>query len=172
MSMASLSRADILRLVRACAGFLAISVVLGAGANLLRPASSRLPWIGDWSHHVETLAFRAGVPVAFLNGARERVADPETVVFDARKPSDYAAGHLPGARSLPVADVDARIVDYVHLLEPETPILVYCGSMTCTDALDLAIRLRGFGFENATIYPGGYDEWVGYGGEIRTGGAP
>jgi rhodanese-related sulfurtransferase len=169
---ASSPRGERLRLAAVCAALLAISGVLGAAANALRPEATRLPWTGDWDRHIETLAFRAGIPVTFLLGARERLGDPATVVFDAREPDVYAYGHLPGALSLPVADVDRRIVDHVHRLTPETPILVYCGSLDCDDALELALRLREFGFQDLTLYPGGYAEWVDYGGAVRSGETP
>lgn len=149
-----------------------LALVLGATANALRPAAGRLAWVGDWSRHIETLAFRAGIPVVFLNGTRELVNNPETVVFDARPPEEYAAGHLPGALNLPVGEVDARIGRYAHLLTPETPILTYCDGMDCTDGLELARKIRAFGFNNVTLYPGGFAEWVAYEGKIRTGEDP
>lgn len=169
---ASTPRGEALRLAAACAALLMASGALGAAFNALRPEATRLPWTDDWDRHIETLAFRAGIPVTFLLGARERLGDPATVVFDSREPDVYAHGHLPGALSLPVADIDARIVDHVHRLTPETPILVYCGGADCDDGLELALRLREFGFQDLTLYPGGYAEWVKYGGVVRTGETP
>lgn len=165
-------RGELLRLAGACASLLALSLALGTGANLLRPPASRLPWIGEWDLHIETKAFRAGIPVTFLTGAQARAADPATMIFDARIPEQYEAGHLPRARNLPVGDVDRRIGDFARLLTPETPILIYCGGSDCADGLDLAVKLRELGFADLTLYPGGYAEWVGYGGATRTGAAP
>ncbi|HAL91754.1 MAG TPA: hypothetical protein DCM68_01860 [Verrucomicrobia bacterium] len=165
-------RGETLRLAGACAGLLALAAALGISTNLLRPKATRLPWAGDWAHHVETKAFRAGIPVVFLAGARARAHDPATVVFDARIPEQYGAGHLPRALNLPVADADRRIGEYAHLLTPRTPVLVYCGGADCTDGFDLAIKLRGYGFEDLTLYPGGFAEWKQYGGAIRTGAQP
>jgi len=165
-------RGEILRLAGACAGLLAAAVALGTAVNTLRPESSRLPWVGDWEHHVESKAFRAGIPVAFLAGARDRVEDPAVVVFDARIREQYEAGHLPRARSLPLGEADRRLGDYAGLLTPDTPILVYCGGADCTDALELAVKLRGYGFQDLTLYPGGVAEWTEYGGKIREGGQP
>lgn len=165
-------RRESIRLAGTCAGLLALAALLGSAANLLRPASTRLPWIGDWQHHVENLAFKAGIPVTFLAGARERVGDPSTVVFDARISEHYAAGHLPRALSLPVAEAETRIGAYAERLTPQTPILTYCDVADCTDGLDLAAKLRQMGFENLTLYPGGYAEWVQYGGAVDKGEKP
>lgn len=165
-------RIEALRLAGACAGLLALSAALGTGTNLLRPKATRLPWVGDWDHHVENQAFRAGIPVALLAGARERVEDPAVAILDARIPAQYAAGHLPRALNLPVAEAELRIGSYVHLLTPQTPLLVYCGEAGCTDGLELALKLRAFGFSDVTLYPGGFAEWTAYGGATRTGDKP
>ena len=165
-------RLEALRLAGTCAGLLALSAALGGGVHLLRPKATRLPWVGDWEHHVENKAFRAGLPVAMLAGARERVENPAVAILDARIPAQYAAGHLPRALSLPVDEAETRIGAYVHLLTPTTPLLVYCGEAGCTDGLDLAMKLRTFGFTDVTLYPGGYAEWTAYGGAVRKGTAP
>lgn len=168
----AIRRGDAFRLAGAGALLLAVSAMLGLTANVLRPAATRLPWAGDWAHHVENLAFRAGVPVAFLESARARVGAADTVVFDARIPAQYAAGHLPGAFSLPLEDVERQLGAHAARLRPDTPILVYCGGADCTDALELALKLRELGFADLTLYPGGYAEWAAYGGAVRTGDAP
>ena len=168
----ALRRGDALRLAGAGAALLAVSAMLGVAVNFLRPAATRLPWTSDWAHHVENLAFRAGVPVTFLEGARTRAGAADGIVFDARIPEQYAAGHLPGAINLPLEDVERQLGTHAARLRPDTPILVYCGGADCTDALDLALKLRELGFADLTLYPGGYAEWVQYGGATRAGDAP
>lgn len=170
--MAATRQGEVFSLVCTCAGLLGLAAILGTIVNTVRPAATRLPWKGDWEHHLETKAFQAGIPVVFLAGARERAEDPAVVVFDARTRAEYEAGHLPRAHSLPVAETDARLGAYARLLTLQTPLLVYCGGAQCADALDLALKLRAYGFENLTLYPGGFAEWTEYGGEVRTGGEP
>lgn len=153
-------------------GLLALSAALGALVNAVRPAGTRLPWVQDWSRHIESLAFRHDIPVALLLSARGQIQDSATVVFDARSPEEYADGHILDAHSLPVADADREIVRYMHIVAPDTPILVYCGSATCEDALELALKLRDLGFTAVTLYPGGYAEWIEYDGATAQGDAP
>ena len=170
--LAAVRRSETLHLAGACASLLALSVVLGTGVHLLRPEATRLPWIGEWDLHIETKAFRAGIPVTFLAGAQTRANDAAGMVFDARIPEQYAAGHLPRARSLPVGEADQRIGAYAGRLTPQTPILIYCGGADCDDGLELALKLREYGFTDLTLYPGGYAEWIAYGGAVRTGDQP
>jgi len=165
-------RFETLRLTLACAGLLGLAIALGIGVNLLRPSATRLPWVGDWERHIETQAFRAGIPVVFLSGAQERSVDSTVVILDARDPDLYEYGHIPRALNLPVAEVDQRIGKYASRLTPDTPILLYCGGADCGDALELAIKLREWGFTDLTLYPGGYAEWTEYGGAVRKGMEP
>ena len=37
---------------------------------------------------------------------------------------------------------------------------------------ELALKLRELGFSDVTLYPGGYAEWVQYGGATHAGDAP
>lgn len=151
---------------------LLLAVLLGAAFNAWRAPATRLPWSADWDRHIETLAYRAGIPVTFLIGVRNRMSDPETVFFDARSIAEYAAGRLPSAKPMPVAEAAERIGDHILDLTTETPIVVYCGGLDCPDALELALRLREFGFSDVTLYPGGFEEWVAYGGAVEKDPGP
>ena len=110
--------------------------------------------------------------MTFLEGVRTRVGSTNGITFDARIPEQYAAGHLPGALNLPLEDVERQLVAHAARLHLDTPVLVYCGGADCTDALELALKLRSLGFTDLTLYPGGYAEWVQYGGATRAGDAP
>ena len=165
-------RLEGLRLIGACAGLMMLAAVLGTVVNSLRPAVTHLSWVGDWEHHIETKAFRAGIPVTFLAGTQQRSADSSVVLLDARTPDLYEHGHIPRALNLPVGEMDQRLGNFASLLTPQTPILVYCGGADCGDALELAIKLREVGFADLTLYPGGYAEWKEYGGTIRKGMEP
>ncbi|HHX97302.1 MAG TPA: rhodanese-like domain-containing protein [Kiritimatiellia bacterium] len=162
-----------LRAVAGAVGWiLLLAVALSVAVNFLRPATSRLPWVSDWDRHIETQAFRAGIPVVFLPGVRERLERSTVVFLDARSPDDYALGHLPGAYSMPLEDMERALGDYVAILTPGTPLVVYCGDTDCSDGLDLAVKLVELGFQEVSLYPGGYAEWTEYGGAIQTGEQP
>lgn len=148
---------------------MALALVLGAAANVLRSPAARLPWRGEWDDHIETRAYRAGIPLIFLPGVRERLGAPEVVILDARGAAAYAAGHLPGALNIPVAEAEQRLADHAARLTPDTTLLVYCSGIECSDALELALKLRQWGFEKILLYPGGYEEWTAYGGAVQKG---
>jgi rhodanese-related sulfurtransferase len=43
------------------------------------------------------------------------------VLLDVRQPQEYAAGHMPGARLIPIGELDGRLSE----LQPEQPVIVY-----------------------------------------------
>lgn len=59
---------------------------------------------------------------------RGLVRNPGVVVLDVLSREAYAAGHLPGAVNIPVAELRARAA--AELPELDRPIVVYCGGPT------------------------------------------
>jgi rhodanese-related sulfurtransferase len=80
--------------------------------------------------------------------------DGRLVVLDARGPAAYAAGHLPGARSLPrpyaAADVAAL---------PPGLVVVYCWGPGCNGATKAARELAALGRPVKEML-GGFEYWV------------
>jgi rhodanese-related sulfurtransferase len=56
--------------------------------------------------------------------ANKLVADNphgDVLFLDVRQPKEYESGHLPGAKLLPLGDLDSRLTE----LDTEKPIVVY-----------------------------------------------
>ena len=60
-----------------------------------------------------------------LADMRRLVRDPRVVVLDVRSPEAYAAGHLPGAISIPVQELRERTPG--ELPDRDRAIVIYCG---------------------------------------------
>ena len=70
------------------------------------------------------------------------LSDPGFVLLDVRSPDLFAAGHVPGAVSLPHVRIDAaRLVDY----DADTLFVVYCAGPHCNGAKRAALRLAELG---------------------------
>ena len=80
---------------------------------------------------------------------------PDFVLVDARSDTAYAAGHLPGAISLPHARIDA---DAVAAL-PAGPVVTYCWGPACNGAVKAAAALAQLGRPVKEML-GGYEYWV------------
>jgi rhodanese-related sulfurtransferase len=76
------------------------------------------------------------------------------VVLDVRPAAEFAAGHITGARSLPLAELRRRLRD----LPADVQIVAYCRGRYCVYADDAVRRLRAEGFR-ATRLQDGFPEW-------------
>lgn len=139
-------------------------VVLGSLANALRPSPQ--PWSADWAHHVEMRARAEKIPLVYLPELKElAVADAESLV-DARSAEEYAAGHVPGAASLPADSPEDAFAAFAAAHPLDAPLVAYCRDIDCDDALVLCLALRDRGWTGVRLYPGGFAEWTAYGGAV------
>lgn len=136
---------------------LGVALLLGTLLNLLSPG--RIPWVQDWTDHVEKLASASGLSVVTMEQVREMVGQASHVILDARRPADYDKGHIPTAMSLPISAFEESFDQYVGLLAPETPVLVYCSGRECEESVELGQRLHSMGITNVVLYVGGFSEW-------------
>jgi rhodanese-related sulfurtransferase len=87
------------------------------------------------------------------------------VVVDARSPEAFAAGHLPGAVSLPHGDIDARTT---AAFAPERLVVTYCWGPHCNAATQAAAKFAALGFAVKEML-GGYDAWCHEGYRVERG---
>src|SRR5690606_16396850 len=72
----------------------------------------------------------------------QRMRCGEVTVLDVRPPEEYRAGHLPGALSIPIGELEARLAE----LPANREIVAYCRGPYCVMALDAVELLRAEGF--------------------------
>jgi len=83
-----------------------------------------------------------------------RLAAGDVVVIDVRPEAEYAAGHIAGARSLPIKGLAAGI----KALPRDLEVVSYCRGPYCVFADDAVRLLRRRG-RRARRLEGGYPEW-------------
>lgn len=79
----------------------------------------------------------------------------EVQLLDVRQPREYEAGHIPGARLIPLKELPERLAE----LTPEQPVLVYCAVGGRSRAA--AQFLSGQGFGEVYNLAGGIKAWQG-----------
>lgn len=82
----------------------------------------------------------------------------EVLVLDVRPADEYAAAHLPHARSLPVDELKKRLAE----LPQGTPVVAYCRGPFCLMARDAVELLRKKGYR-AFHLTDGVAEWRAHG---------
>ncbi len=84
----------------------------------------------------------------------DRVRAAEVVVLDVRPADEYAAGHIPGAVSLPLADLERRLAE----LPTDREIVAYCRGPYCVLAVQAVDLLRRRGLRARRLAEG-LPEW-------------
>jgi rhodanese-related sulfurtransferase/DNA-binding transcriptional ArsR family regulator len=85
---------------------------------------------------------------------RRQMEGRKVIVLDVRPISEYNAGHIAGARSIPSEELNSRLRE----LPKSRRIVAYCRGPYCVFADEAVMRLRARGYK-ACILEGGYPEW-------------
>ena len=86
-------------------------------------------------------------------------------VIDVREADEFAAGHLPDAKNVPLAKLSDRIADIEKF--KDKPVIVCCASgMRSSKA---CAELGKLGFTKVHNLEGGVDAWVGAGYPVKKG---
>jgi rhodanese-related sulfurtransferase len=96
-----------------------------------------------------------------------RADDGSILVLDVRPPEEYAAGHIPGAISIPLAELEPRLAD----LPPGAEIVAYCRGPYCVLAPQALGLLHRYGF-TARRLQDGLPEWWRAGLPVEVGSEP
>ena len=94
----------------------------------------------------------------------ERIRNDEVTVLDVRPYEEYRAGHIPGALSVPLDDLDRRMAE----LPLDREVVAYCRGPYCVLAIEAVERLRGRGYRASRLEEG-IPEWRARGLPVEFG---
>src|SRR5919199_2228745 len=83
-----------------------------------------------------------------------RMRSGEVVLVDVRPSEEYEAGHIEGARSIPIEELEARLAE----LPAESEVVAYCRGPLCAFAHEAVRQLRAKG-RSARRLEEGWPEW-------------
>lgn len=117
-----------------------VALFVGSGVVLIWPEIARL--VGA-SNEIGT------------HEATRLMNQPTTLVLDVREPAEFAAGHLPKARNIPLKELGNRL-DEIGKYK-ERPVVVTCRSGPRAGSACRMLKRAGFG----TVYQlkGGLNAW-------------
>jgi rhodanese-related sulfurtransferase len=98
---------------------------------------------------------------------QQRMRDDEIIVLDVRPVAEFAAGHIPGARSIPAGELAARI----HELPEGRTIVAYCRGPYCVFADTAVTLLREHGYSAVRLVEG-LPDWRAAGLPVETAEGP
>ncbi len=125
-------------------------------------AESRLAEVEQFTHaYLQERGAMEAVPGDEL---LRRVRSGEVTVLDVRPIEEYRAGHIPGALSVPLSDLRARLKE----LPKDREVVAYCRGPYCVMAVDAVELLRRRGFRAHRMEQGVVD-WRARGWRVESG---
>lgn len=101
------------------------------------------------------LGDRSGLESISRAELKKRLSAGDVVVLDVRPAVEYAAGHIRGARSLPLADLSRRLRE----VRKDSDVVAYCRGPYCVYADEAVRQLRRRGYQAARLEEG-FPEWA------------
>jgi rhodanese-related sulfurtransferase len=123
-------------------------------------AEARLAEVGEITNAY--LKSRGALERVSGNELMKRVRNGEVTVLDVRPAEEYRAGHIPGARSVPVSELGKRLAE----LPKNREIVAYCRGPQCVMAIEAVELLRKKGFRAHRMEEGVMD-WRARGWRIE-----
>jgi len=110
------------------------------------------------------LGDRDGIDVIDHKELAARLKDGTVVVLDVRPGQEYVAGHIRGARSMPMTELRRQL----KALSKDTEVVAYCRGPYCVFADDAVRELRRRGY-TARRLEDGFPEWKRAGLPVSVG---
>jgi rhodanese-related sulfurtransferase len=112
----------------------------------------------------EFLGRRGDMDAVSAAELRRRLRDGNVIVLDVRPRAEYEAGHIAGARSIPIAELEKCLSD----LPPDGEVVAYCRGPYCVFADEAVAALRAKGFR-ALRLADGFPDWRSRGFPVAAG---
>lgn len=107
----------------------------------------------------DNLNKKIALPMPALLDEVQQLVAAGGLLVDARSPELFAAGHIEGAVSLPLADIEDMLAGFVGRVDKDRVVVTYCSGFGCPDSFDLGVRLIEAGYSDVRVFEGGYPEW-------------
>lgn len=133
------------------------SLILAGVVNAFSPKG--IQWFGQEAFSIESKAQSQGIMLIELDRMQMIVDEGLWIILDARPESQYRQAHIPGALSVPRAEMAQSLAEIQALLAPDQPVVVYCGGKTCDDSLAVATILKQQGLTEVAVFEGGMTVW-------------
>jgi rhodanese-related sulfurtransferase len=98
-----------------------------------------------------------GGPAVNTAQATQLINREDALVVDVREPADFGAGHILGAKNVPLARLEAGDVPNDVAKRKQKPVILYCERGDAAPKAAAALRKQGF--EKAVTLSGGIAGW-------------
>lgn len=134
-----------------------ISIIVALLLNVARKDGLTLP--GDWSDEARLTLDSGENLIITLDDARKMFEKRQAIFLDARPRSEYDAGHVQNAVSLPWDSFDEQFESVMIDIDEQMTLITYCDGQTCNLSHELAMALIDMGFPNVRVLVNGWTLW-------------
>lgn len=100
------------------------------------------------------------VVIVTAEEAIELILDnPDMVIIDSRKKTEYVKGHIEGAVSILNTEMTEQDLQQV-VAEKDSAILFYCNGTRCLRSTDAIRKAKSWGYTRLIWFRGGWKEWT------------
>ena len=124
--------------------------------SMRRLGESRLAEVDKITHRF--MEGREGLEPVDRTALRERIRHGLVTVIDVRPTEEYRAGHIPGAVSVPLRELEARLSEFPK----DQEIVAYCRGPYCVLAVQAVEKLISEGYQ-AVRLEDGVQDWRAHG---------
>ena len=160
------------KIIREMIFLLGISIISAFAVNFFSPAGIAL--LGQWDEPPGIIAsqtkndvFSGELEIKHVKTAKQIYDKGKAVFVDARSLENFKNGHIKGAESLPLDQVDNLIKAFKEKYPADTSIVAYCSGRSCDDSHRLEQLLFDHGYINVSIFIDGYQAWKAEGFPIE-----
>jgi rhodanese-related sulfurtransferase len=121
-----------------------------------------LPAVGEGIHLRKKVSWQSPVaPSDSVTVAQAKAWGANAIWVDARPDEEFAQGHVPGAILLNEDRWNELLPQFLAQWSPDKKVVVYCSSLSCNAALEVAQRLRKEAqLKNVYVLAGGWEAWL------------
>ena len=152
------------RMLKEVLGLLVFSVAVALLVNQFSPVGIAL--VGNWDTEKGAISAKArgeetpeGMEITAVAAARAVFDAGGALFVDARTQDLYDEGHIAGALSYPVGEMEERIEGFITEYPPEQAIVAYCSGRECEDSHKLARFLIDMGYTRVRVFIDGFPAW-------------
>ena len=98
-------------------------------------------------------------PMPILLDEVQQLMTEGGLLIDARSSELFEEGHIEGAISLPLVDIETVLPEFSRRVDKDRTVVTYCSGFGCPDSFDLGMRLIETGYSDVRVFEGGYPEW-------------
>lgn len=136
---------------------LLIASMVGIGVNRKLLANA---WSGKAVASPPSATSQAAVPLPLgVMQVKEMFDRNEAIIIDSRDSSTYAAGHIKGALSLPLAEAGTLVPEFSGRIPKTAMLVLYCNGYSCEDSVELGRRFIAAGYPTVYYFDGGFPAW-------------